>query len=89
MAVQCGDVVHPGLAFLLTLIFVVGSAMARISIKSRSLWIVGPSFAFIGGFCVLMFEHSLTRWQIIFGLMFGIVIGGWFGGWMERKESGI
>jgi hypothetical protein len=49
------SIVFPGLAFVLALVVVVGSAMASVSTKSPHRWIVGPIFALAGGFgCFLL-----------------------------------
>ena len=41
-------------AFLHVLVFVVSSAMARISTRRWALWIVGPIFALMGGLIGIM-----------------------------------
>ncbi len=90
-------VVLPWLAFPFAFIFVVGSAMARISTRSRGLWILGPLFAWLGGLGGIVLTFSLLDalmwatpvWFLILPSLFGVFFGGWYGGWMERKESGI
>ena len=86
-------VVLPWLAFPFAFIFVVGSAMARISTRSRGLWILGPLFAWLGGLGGIVLTFLLLGatpvWFLILPSMFGVFFGGWLGGWMERKESGI
>ena len=95
----------PFFAFLLGFVFVVGSAMARISTRSSELWIIGPIFALAGGFIgtvlsilflivarVFLTVEQTEPFEFRGALilpLFGVFFGGWYGRWWERKESGI